>query len=196
MNIELTENELNALPLDEQAEYLFKYAVSKNTDGKWKYSNCPVAKDSKPRFKARWKETIKKKHDETGQQITAWFILQYWKADTIARKRARDNKQWVSEPVGAAYWIKEERWNNGTIILEEQKKVVEGEKCKCGQPVHGPDYKHCTYHENFDFNGKLRPEVSNYDKLVAYYKAHPELIGYTRQQHIDSMRKNLGKIGK
>lgn len=90
-------------------------------------------------------------------------------------------------------WINQIGWDDEIPQLEQDREVTVGSKCFCGLPVHGPRFDKCTNHLSFK-DGKLTGGLS--EELRDYYRKHPEIRNFTREQSINFVRQNISKIGK
>ena len=169
---------------DEEIVFLLSLAVKYGSTG-WKDSNCPIVTATTKVVRAALK-TAKKSVEWKG--ITHCELA--LQAQARYRRKDRASGSHPAQPVGIAVWLNQERW---TLMCEpeEAKEVRASNKCQCGQDVHGPRYTECTYHLNFKDGRMVGGE-----ELRQYYKGHPEIKTFNKQQSIQFIKQKLSLVAK
>ena len=93
----------------------------------------------------------------------------------------------------ARTWLCQMGWDDEIpSIMEYSQELKVGAQCKhCESTVFGPKFDVCEYHLDWA-NGKL--STRNADILRDEYIAHPERKTWTREQHVEFMRKKARAI--
>lgn len=169
--------------LNEEERRLWELAIPKT--GNWQNSNCPVVRTSTIELQEAWK-TAKKK----GATVEKCELAS--QAQARDRKKRRDTGKFVEQPKQIESWLRKGRWD---MEIPAENSIIEtcNRLCHCGLPVHGPNFDKCTTHLGYE-NGKLVGILA--DELREYYKTHPEIKGFNREQHINFIRQRLSRIGK
>jgi len=173
---------------DQEITHLWSLALTKTKN--WQHSDFPVVRDSTAQLKRAWKSAKGKTRITNGEAVTVTMIELQWQAEARARQKDRQHKVFVPQPVGVSVWLNGERWNNE--IVSEEPKSQHIDYCKCGQPTHGPSFDKCAECLGYK-DGKLITTLA--DELRDYYKRHPEISKFNREQSISFIRQKMKQIG-
>lgn len=166
----------------------------------WRYKNKPTCRVSRVEAAKAWKTAIKinkedpdpKVRKETEDQLYIKCILALEAQERFRRdERAAGEKP--PQPVMLTVWLNNGRWGLDIGSHAELKQRVASQKCKCGRDVMGPSFDKCDDCYPFE-DGKMTGNMA--EEMRDYYRKHPEIAKFTREQALTFIRNKARGIGK
>ena len=147
-------------------------------------------KASKGSAKKTWLKLVKGYEKEDFDAFITKLVMA---VDSQIRRKKRDGDETLT------YWKHPTTWLNGECWLDSVEDITENRpvqlrNCYCGREVHGPKFDVCTFHLSVDKNGKYTHPPA--DLLRDYYRKHPEIHHFKREQAIAFIKSRMREIGK